>query len=59
MGEEWNSTWYLLVFTKLIIGLHIAIGVMNWNLCAFLYSNIAKITLARGVKKLVIGSNRT
>ena len=32
MGEEWNSKWYLLVFTKLIIGLHIAIGVMNWNL---------------------------
>jgi hypothetical protein len=29
MGEEWNSTWYLLVFTKLIIGLHIATGVMN------------------------------
>ena len=29
MGEEWNSKWYLLVFTKLIIGLHIAIGVMN------------------------------
>ena len=35
MGEEWNSTWYLLVFTKLIIGLHIAIGVMNWNLCDY------------------------
>ena len=32
MGEEWNSKWCLLVFTKLIIGLHIAIGVMNWNL---------------------------
>ena len=35
MGEEWNSKWYLLVFTKLIIGLHIAIGVMNWNLCDY------------------------
>ena len=35
MGEEWNSTWYLLVFTKLIIGLHIAIRVMNWNLCDY------------------------
>ena len=35
MGEEWNSTWYLLVFTKLILGLHIAIGVMNWNLCDY------------------------
>ena len=32
MGEEWNSKWYLLVFTELIIGLHITIGVMNWNL---------------------------
>ena len=29
MGEEWNSKWYLLVFTNLKIGLHIAIGVMN------------------------------
>ena len=35
MGEEWNSKWYLLVFIKLIIGLHIAIGVMNWNLCDY------------------------
>ena len=35
MGEEWNSTWYLLVFTKLIMRLHIAIGVMNWNLCDY------------------------
>ena len=35
MGEEWNSTWYLLVFTKLIIGLHIDIEVMNWNLCDY------------------------
>ena len=35
MGEEWNSNWYLLVFTKLIIGLHIAIGVINWNLCDY------------------------
>ena len=26
--------WWL-VFTKLIIGLHIAIGVMNWNLCDY------------------------
>ena len=32
MSEEWNSQWYLLVFTKLIIGLHIAIEVINWNL---------------------------
>ena len=29
MGEEWNSKWCLLIFTKIIIGLHIAIGVMN------------------------------
>ena len=35
IGEEWNSKWYLLVFTKLIIGLHIAIGVINWNLCDY------------------------
>jgi len=35
IGEEWNSKWYLLVFTKLIIGLRIAIGVMNWNLCDY------------------------
>ena len=32
MGEEWNLKWYLLVFTKLLIGLQITIGVMNWNL---------------------------
>ena len=35
MDEKWNSKWYILVFTKLIIGLHIAIGVMNWNLCDY------------------------
>ena len=35
MDEEWNSKWYLLVFTKLIIGLRIAIGIMNWNLCDY------------------------
>ena len=35
MGEEWNSKRYLLVFTKLIIGLHIAIGGMKWNLCDY------------------------
>ena len=29
MGEEWNLTWYLLVFTKLIIGLYIAIAELN------------------------------
>ena len=27
MGEECNSNWYLLVFTKFIIRLHIA----NWS----------------------------
>ena len=35
MSEEWYSKWYLLVFTKLIIGLHIAIGVMDLNLCDY------------------------
>ena len=35
MGEEWNSKLCLLVFTKLITGLYIAIAVMNWNLCDY------------------------
>ena len=36
--------WWL-VFTKLIIGLHIAIAELNWNRMTILYSNIANVSL--------------
>jgi hypothetical protein len=29
MGEAWNSSWVSIGFTKLLNGLHIAIGVMK------------------------------
>jgi hypothetical protein len=32
MGEGWNLNWYSLIFTKLLIGLHIAIAELNSNL---------------------------
>jgi hypothetical protein len=45
MGEDWYSNWYSLVFTKLIIGLHGAIGEMYWNLCDYPLLQHSKVKL--------------